>query len=401
MFINNNQEDTFHYRNKKRNYLIIKIISDFIVLINDFNLDNLHKLQNTINKAVIKNISLDSTIDIKDENNGDVSIKLIEGDKIKKISRKNTEIVNFNEANSFNNKNELINKMLENKSNNSELFKLNISSSKADLYTNNSIEDPLNNLNSPQKAIENNNTKNITSNNNKNSFIINSLGNSIISTKKNLTNNLSKKKQSKISNSQNNNKMINNIKAKNDNNDNSENGEKMTVELFISKLENNGIKNIKLSRLALLMLFIVALVYVSVKIYISLDFITEIKGIFEDFNVLSFRYSSMYYYFNSLRTLLVFPDFGSEAIFETMNENMAEKLKKLNVILDTKLSKYPAVSNYYWVAGTSMEKPRPSPEYIDITCYDDQKCREIINNKKYDVLLEGLKMVLLLCISKL
>jgi hypothetical protein len=44
------------------------------------------------------------------------------------------------------------------------------------------------------------------------------------------------------------------------------------------------------------------------------------------------------------------------------------------------------------VAGTSMKKPRPSPEYIDITCYDDQKCREIINNKKYDVLLEGLKM---------
>jgi hypothetical protein len=186
--------------------------------------------------------------------------------------------------------------------------------------------------------------------------------------------------------------MIKNIRANNDNNDNSENGEKMAMELFISKLENNGIKNIKLSRLALLMLFIVALVYVSVKIYISLDFITEIKGIFEDFDVLSFRYSSLYYYFNSLRTLLVFPDFGSEAIFETMNENMAEKLKKLNVILDTKLSKYPAVSYYYWVAGTSMKKPRPSPEYIDITCYDDQKCREIINNKKYDVLLEGLKM---------
>jgi hypothetical protein len=100
----------------------------------------------------------------------------------------------------------------------------------------------------------------------------------------------------------------------------------------------------------------------------------------------------MYYYFNSLRTLLVFPDFGDETIFETMNANMADRLKKMNVVLDFKLVKYPAVGYYYWVTGTNMKKPRPSPEYIDITCYDDQKCREIINNKKYDVLSEGLKM---------
>ena len=166
----------------------------------------------------------------------------------------------------------------------------------------------------------------------------------------------------------------------------------MTVELFISKLENNGIKNIKISRIVLLILFIFVIVYVSVKIYISLDFISEIKGIFDDFGVLSYRYSSMYYYFNSLRTLLVFPEFGSERIFETMNANMADRLKKMNVVLDFKLVKYPSVGYYYWVTGTNMKKPRPSEEYIDITCYDDQKCREIINNKKYDVLSEGLKM---------
>jgi hypothetical protein len=168
--------------------------------------------------------------------------------------------------------------------------------------------------------------------------------------------------------------------------------EKMTAQMFLKNLENNGIREIKISRIVLLILFIFVVIYVLVKIYISLNFISEIKGIFDDFGVLSYRYSSMYYYFNSLRTLLVFPDFGDETIFETMNANMADRLKKMNVVLDFKLVKYPSVRYYYWVTGTNMSKPRPSEEYINITCYDDTKCREIINNKKYDVLSEGLKM---------
>ena len=166
----------------------------------------------------------------------------------------------------------------------------------------------------------------------------------------------------------------------------------MTAQIFLNNLENNGIKEIKISRIVLLILFIFVVIYVLVKIYISLNFISEIKGIFDDFGVLSYRYSSMYYYFNSLRTLLVFPEFGNETIFETMNAHMAERLKKMNIVLDFKLIKYPSVEHYYWVAGTNMKKPRPSPEYINMTCNDDQKCREIIGNKKYDILSEGLKM---------
>ena len=75
-----------------------------------------------------------------------------------------------------------------------------------------------------------------------------------------------------------------------------------------------------------------------------------------------------------------------------MNENMADRLKKMNVVLDFKLDKYPSVGNYYWITGTNMKKPRPSPSYINITCYDDQFCRKIINHTKYEVLSEGLKM---------
>ena len=49
---------------------------------------------------------------------------------------------------------------------------------------------------------------------------------------------------------------------------------------------------------------------------------------------------------------------------------MADKLKKMNYIFDFKINKYPSVSNY-WVAGSNMKKPRPSPSYINSTCYED------------------------------
>ena len=387
MFINYTHDDNFHYKNKKDNYLLIKIISGFVILINDFNLDNLHKFQNVISQSSSKSISMDSTFDIKEDPKTPSFDNILET-RIKKSSKN---------VNTISNKDNYTSLILEdnNKTNNSELSKLNMSSSKQPLQIK-AIE-VLKNLNNTQKADENSTTNNLTGNSN------NNLMSPRRTSKKNLIKNKSILSSSLIKSSKNTSVKIKatkvdgptpKYKSKNINLNIEEinDEEKMTAQMFLNKLENNGIKEIKLSRIVLLILFIFVVVYVLVKIYISLNFISEIKGIFDDFGVLSYRYSSMYYYFNSLRTLLVFPDFGDETIFETMNANMADRLKKMNVVLDFKLVKYPAVGYYYWVTGTNMKKPRPSSEYIDITCYDDQKCREIINNKKYDVLSEGLKM---------
>ena len=389
MFINYSNGDNFHYKNKKDNYLLIKIISGFVILINDFNLDNLRKFQNVVSQPSSKSISMDSTFDIKDDSITPTFDNL-QDTRIKKSAQN---------LNSLNTKDNFTSYILQdnNKTNNSEMAKLNMSSSKQPLQYN--PNDVLKNLNSPKKGGENSTTNNLTGNSNNNLMLTPKgvaskknvlknkaiLASSLIKSSKNAT---VKKKITKIGGPTPQDKSKNtnlNIEEINDE-------EKMTAQMFLNNLENNGIREIKISRIVLLILFIFVVIYVLVKIYISLNFISEIKGIFDDFGVLSYRYSSMYYYFNSLRTLLVFPDFGDETIFETMNANMADRLKKMNVVLDFKLVKYPAVGYYYWVTGTNMKKPRPSPEYINITCYDDQKCREIINNKKYDVLSEGLKM---------
>lgn len=62
IFINYSEKDNFHYKNKKDNYLLMKIISGFVILINDFNLDNLHKFQYILYHSSSQSISMNSTL---------------------------------------------------------------------------------------------------------------------------------------------------------------------------------------------------------------------------------------------------------------------------------------------------------------------------------------------------
>ena len=133
MFINNKKYN-FQYKNKKDNYLLIKIISGFMLLIQDFNLDNLHKFQYIIDQPSSQRLSIDSTIDIKDDLSMN-SFDLIEDRKIEK-----NEIVDNNNNNANKNKNDILNKMVDSKINNNEIIKLNFSPSKACLKTNFSLQ---------------------------------------------------------------------------------------------------------------------------------------------------------------------------------------------------------------------------------------------------------------------
>ena len=373
IFINYSQKDNFHYKNKKDNYLLIKIISGFVVLINDFNLDNLHKFQAILYQSTSQTISMNSTFDIRDDNS--ISFDIPDEEKIRKK--------------------EFLNKILDNKSNNatnnSDASKLNLSSSKISLKGH-TFGDVLKNLNNPQKSDNNTtNTNNMTTASNKSIALTKT-----ISKKNPLIKTITSNKGIMSKNSINKRKISTNAQEKQKKQKleeiTSNDEEKLTAEIFLKKLVNNGLKEVKYSLIILLVLFILFIVYASLKIIISLNFITEIRGIFEDFGVLAYRYSSMYYYFNSLRTILVFPSFGQPKILGSINANMSDKLKKMNKVLDFKLNKYPAVGNYYWITGTNMKKPRPSESYIDITCYNDTGCRKYINDTRYDVLSEGLKM---------
>jgi hypothetical protein len=162
MFINYTHDGNFYYKNKKDNYLLIKIISSFVILINDFNLDNLHKFQNVINQSSSKSISMDSNFDNK-EDSSSLSLEIIQETKIGKSKES---------LSSINNKENFASLILQeiNKTNNSELAKLNMSSSLEPLKNNGN--DILKNLNNQQKGDEN------TTTNNNNNLMLNQKGKS-------------------------------------------------------------------------------------------------------------------------------------------------------------------------------------------------------------------------------
>ena len=89
----------------------------------------------------------------------------------------------------------------------------------------------------------------------------------------------------------------------------------VTTDIILAKTENNGIFQIKVIIYIFALLFLVILIYFFVKLFISIGFIDDIKNIFDDFGTVSFKYSMVYYYFNTLRVLLVIPEFTNEAIF--------------------------------------------------------------------------------------
>ena len=245
MFINT-KKGNFQYTNKKDNYLLIKIISGFMVLIHDFNLDNLRKFQCIIEQPSSHRLSLDSTIDIKDDLSVN-SFDLYEDEKIKIQENNYTNNINKN-------KNDIINKMVDSKMNNSEIMKLNLSSSKTSLK-NIAFGDTLKNLNSPQKSVEFNtpptNISNLSSN--KSTINSNKTLNTTLTNKNFIKHNKSlyqnklvtktPKKKYSIQNNQDKIKQKKTMKIE----DNINDEEKMTADIFLKKLVNNGLKEIKIS----------------------------------------------------------------------------------------------------------------------------------------------------------
>jgi hypothetical protein len=72
----------------------------------------------------------------------------------------------------------------------------------------------------------------------------------------------------------------------------------------------------------------------------SLNFCSDIKRIFNDFGSITSRSSIVYYYFSSLRILLLVPKFGDESIFKDMKNVVNKQNLKINEVLKYNIINY-------------------------------------------------------------
>jgi hypothetical protein len=163
--------------------------------------------------------------------------------------------------------------------------------------------------------------------------------------------------------------------------------------MILEKTQNKGIFQIKVMIYIFIVLFGVILIYFFVKLFVSIGFIDDIKNIFDDFGTVSFKYSMVYYYFNTLRVLLVVPDFTDENIFDTMENDLIDETNNINDVLNYRMKNYES-TNILFTAFTKSQNDTSVTNITAIICEDNRLCNLVVSNKEFNMIADGIDVAI-------
>jgi hypothetical protein len=135
------------------------------------------------------------------------------------------------------------------------------------------------------------------------------------------------------------------------------------------------------------------LIYFFVKLFVSIGFIDDIKNIFDDFGTVSFKYSMVYYYFNTLRVLLVVPKFTDENIFDTMENDLIDETNNINDVLNYRMKNYES-TNILFTAFTKSQNDTSVTNITAIICEDNKLCNLVASNKEFNMIADGIDVAI-------
>ena len=326
MFLDFTQEGTYNFKNHVDNFILIKKISEFNLLLIDFSLGILDNYNKKISTRTAMNGNLTMSIDNdygQDAKRGKDDKDNEKNDRKKRNERK--------EKKAIDNKN-------KNESSRSNLMATTMANQK----------NTFNKLNTSQTGL---NTSTI--NNQKN-------------TQKNDNTNMNKKED------------LDDVQ--------------LNTDIILEKTENKGILQIAIITYIFALLILVIVVYFFVKIFISLGFINDIKNIFDDFGTVSYKYSMVYYYFNTIRVLLIVPDFTNEEIFSTMTNDLIKETDNINNVLNYRMKNYQSTSILF--DAFSKKQSDTSVNIEEIICLDDVKCKWVLNSPSYNMISDGIDVAI-------
>jgi hypothetical protein len=166
----------------------------------------------------------------------------------------------------------------------------------------------------------------------------------------------------------------------------------LNTDVILEKTENKGILQITIIIYIFIFLFLVISIYFFVKIFVSLGFINDIKNIFDDFGTVSYKYSMVYYYFNTIRVLLIIPKFTKETIFDTMTDDLIKENNNINNVLNYRMADYKSTAILF--NAFSKKQGDTSINIEQIICLEDPKCIWVLNSKEYNMLTDGVDVAI-------
>ena len=352
IFIDFTQEGAYSFKNHYDNLIIVKKINEYRAVLIDFTMKNLDKYNEKINSQNALEYSINDNYTIKsgenevsiDNNNTNTNNKNIHkmgsiNDQKRKskntFKNMNTNINNINNINNTNN-----NQTNETKSLSTTLSKSSFIKFNQNTLGGNTISKLNEKANKIKKKPTDEKTKD-TSNINSNSISTSGIRNSIIG------NELGKEILD----------------------------EDLTSEKILNKMYNDGIIQIKILYAVLLGLYIIIIVYFFVKLFMSLNFCSDIKRIFDDFGSISSRSSSVFYYWNSIKILLLVPSFGDQSVFQKMIDTVNGQKLEINKVLKYNIINYKNCQHTF--QNLQKDQEDIMDYFLNDVCRTNEKCKQI------------------------
>ena len=261
---------------------------------------------------------------------------------------------NTNKVNSFRKKNtneKLLNQIINTNHNKNELF----NSRNKGKGINNSSHNYLVDSNSNSQFFKD--KLNSNSINASNSFLENSNSNSI--------NNKSEQNKNKV------------IIKKEENEENMQ-------DLLLNRSNKTFVLIIKYCIIAMLLIIILIFGLITYKIQYTIQFNNNFNRFFSDFTVINNRYSFIYYFFNTLRTLIIFPEDNRkkqlEFVLRLVDVYYTDQNQKFLNILSSNKNTYKEIIKFFSIL---MESKNNSTEIIkDKICSDKPSCLNYLDTKQ-------------------
>ena len=371
--------ELFYDKNKVNSNIISFKLIEFKKLIDDFDLNNLEKYSqkldsnakksgnnNLINNKDIKSIfNLNLNPGGESESKNEPSANISNNESNKNLSIKKKDSLEFiknavpEEANNSSQEGGSKNNLLMNSS------YIRIISSFSSFF-----KDKLkNNINKNKEVLNNNNhSKNVSS--------------------QQMMNNSS----SSVSNNNNNQNRKYISSKKNDNEEEVNKEETINFqETVLNKSNKSIILIIKIFLIVISLFILVIIIFNIFKLRVYLAFKHKYHIFFIDYSILTDRYSMLFYYFNTLKTLLIFPDNYRkkqiEKVFENMTEFYENENNKYNNILQNNIERYSQIKKLFILLQDS--KNDPSETIKEEICSNILHCKLYLDSM-YNIFTSGI-----------
>jgi len=174
-------------------------------------------------------------------------------------------------------------------------------------------------------------------------------------------------------------------------------------EIILNKSNKAPVFVIKLFSVIIIILIVIIMTFISFKFEYIISFNRRFNKFFIDIVVLTDRYLTIYYYFNTLRILMLFPDYSRTKLkfynaMETINEHFEIENKKYTSLLLSNIKDYDEVNKLFNIL--KGKKDEKYDEINKIICHKEILC-EIFLNSDNNFLYSGVDFALKAIITEI